>query len=71
MYGSSQTTYDTFRSYSLHPVKLIQMIYPEFFGEKYQAMGANYSSEMDIELYLGIFVLFGSNVRNYKIMEKI
>lgn len=56
-YGSSQTSYDTFSSFSLHPIKLIQMIYPEFFGEKYQAMGVNYSSEMDIEIYLGIFVL--------------
>lgn len=57
-YGSSQTSYDTFRSFSMHPIKLIEMIYPEFFGEKYQAMGVNYSSEMDIEVYLGIFVLF-------------
>lgn len=69
-YGSSQTTYDTFRSYSLHPVKLIQMIYPEFFGEKYQAMGANYSSEMDIELYLGIFVLFAAMYAIVKLWKK-
>ena len=70
VYGSSQTTYDTFRSYSLHPVKLIQMIYPEFFGEKYQAMGANYSSEMDIELYLGIFVLFAAMFAIIKLWKK-
>ncbi len=56
-YGSSQTSYETFSSYSIHPVKIIQMVIPRFFGEIYQPLGSNYSSEMDIEIYLGIFVL--------------
>ena len=40
------------------------------FGEKYQAMGANYSSEMDIELYLGIFVLFAAMFAIIKLWKK-
>ena len=57
-YGSAGTSFDTFSTYSIHPVKLIQMIIPRFFGDIYQPLGNYYSSEMDIELYLGIFVLF-------------
>ena len=57
VYGSAGTSFDTFSTYSIHPVKLIQMIIPRFFGDIYQPLGNYYSSEMDIELYLGIFVL--------------
>lgn len=56
-YGSSATPYETFSSYSVHPIKIIQMIIPKFFGDVYHGMGIYYSSEMDIEMYLGIFVL--------------
>ncbi len=56
-YGSSAISYETFSSYSVHPIKIIQMIIPKFFGDVYQSMGRYYSSEMDIEMYLGIFVL--------------
>lgn len=56
-YGSSAISYETFSSYSVHPIKIIQMIIPKFFGDIYQGMGRYYSSEMDIEMYLGIFVL--------------
>ncbi len=56
-YGSAGTSFDTFSTYSIHPVKLIQMVIPRFFGDIYQPLGNYYSSEMDIELYLGIFVL--------------
>lgn len=55
--GTTNPTFETFCSYSLHPIKLIQMIFPRFFSNIYQAFGIQYSSEMDIELYLGIFVL--------------
>lgn len=57
-YGSSGIGWDTFASYSMHPIKLLQMIYPTFFGDVYQAMGPMHSSEYDIEIYLGIFILF-------------
>ncbi len=57
VYGSAGTSYNTFSTYSIHPVKLIQMIIPRFFGDIYQPLGSYYSSEVDIEIYLGIFVL--------------
>lgn len=56
-HGSSSISFGTFCSFSVHPVKLIQMILPDFFGERYMPLGIFHSSEMDIELYLGIFVL--------------
>lgn len=56
-YGSSSTSYGVFAGWSVHPIKLIQMIIPQFFGEYDMPLGSAYSSEHDIELYLGIFVL--------------
>ncbi|MCM1244891.1 MAG: YfhO family protein [Roseburia sp.] len=56
-YGSSATSYGVFIGWSVHPIKLIQMIIPCFFGEYDMPLGTAYSSEHDIELYLGIFVL--------------
>lgn len=56
-YGSSGITYDTFNTFSIHPVKLIQMVIPRFFGNILQPLGPYYSSELDIEMYLGILVL--------------
>lgn len=56
-YGSSGISWDTFASYSMHPIKLLQMVYPTFFGDVAQAMGPAHSSEFDIEIYLGIFIL--------------
>ncbi len=57
-FGSSNTSFETFCSWSIHPIKLLQMVFPKIFGEIYQAFGYMYSSEMDIELYLGILILF-------------
>lgn len=56
-YGSSSTSYAVFTDWSLHPIKALQMIFPKIFGNIYQAFGNKYSSEMDIEIYLGIAVL--------------
>lgn len=56
-YGSSGIDFDTFNTFSIHPVKLIQMVIPRFFGNILQPLGIYYSSELDIEMYLGIFVL--------------
>ncbi len=56
---------DVFESYSISPIKLIQTIFPRFWGEDnfLQPLGLEYSSEMDIELFLGhmvvLFVLGG------------
>lgn len=67
-FGFSQTSYDTFASYSMSPIKLIQMIVPEFFGNHIQAFGPMYSSENDIEIYIGIFVLI---LAIYIVIKKI
>ncbi len=56
--GSSNMTEDMFRSYSIHFIKLLQMLFPYIFGENIvQSFGGYVSSEMDIELFLGHFVL--------------
>jgi len=55
--GSAGTSYDTFVSFSIHPIKLIQMIFPEFFGRDiYSALGSQYSSGIDIDIFLGYMV---------------
>lgn len=56
--GSTKISYEYFSSYSIHFIKLIQMLFPNFFGEEYQFLGSYYSSEMDIELFIGVFLLF-------------
>lgn len=59
--GSAGTDYNTFLSFSIHPMKIIMMIFPKFFGESgyIQPLGAFSSSEFDIEIFLGfpIFIL--------------
>ena len=64
--GAVQSTYETFVSYSIHPIKLIEMIFPKAFGANnyHQAFGPYFSSEMDIEIFLGlgIFALILSGI---------
>lgn len=56
--GASETTYETFLSYSIHPIKIIMMLFPNMFGtDVYQPIGGSYSSEMDIEIFLGVGIL--------------
>lgn len=56
--GTSGNPFENFISYSVHPAKLLQMAFPYIFGDNvYQAFGTGNSSEMDIELFLGFFVL--------------
>ncbi len=56
--GSGDISYDYFASYSIHPIKIIMMLFPNLFGtEVMQPLGANYSSEMDIEIFLGVGIL--------------
>lgn len=66
--GTMHTDYDTFVSYSIHPIKLIEMVFPKFFGGQiYQAFGPQYSSEVDIEIFLGyiVFLLIIAGVAFY------
>lgn len=50
-------TYEYFLSLSLHPIKLLQMLFPQFFGDINYSIGLHYSSGMDIELYMGPVVI--------------
>lgn len=66
--GASETPFDVFKSYSIHPIKIIMMLFPNMFGsEVYMPLGGYYSSEMDIEIFLGVgillFILFA--LKNY------
>ncbi len=66
--GAGETTFQTFSSYSIHPIKIIMMLFPNAFGDNiYESLGSFYSSGFDIELYLGIgvllFILFA--LKNY------
>lgn len=56
--GSAETSYDTFCSWSIHPIKLIMMLFPEIFGKGniMEPIGTGYSSELDIEIFLGVVV---------------
>lgn len=58
--GSAASSYEFFSSFSLSPIKLVMMIFPEFFGKGnvYQPLTTAYSSEMDIELFLGTALFF-------------
>lgn len=57
-FGIEPYSFDSFKSYSIHAVKLLQMALPYIFGDNInQALGPAVSSEMDIELFLGLFVL--------------
>ncbi len=56
--GSVASDMSVFTSYSIHPVKLIQMVFPRYFnGNIFQALGIYNSSEMDIEIFLGYGIL--------------
>lgn len=51
----SKMEYNSFISYSLHPITFISMLFPEIFGENIHAalLQFNASSGMDIELLIG------------------
>lgn len=56
--GTEANSFENFKSYSIHFVKLLQMAFPYIFGDNInQAISPACSSEMDIELFLGFFVL--------------
>lgn len=56
--ASTTTSYYFFESYTIHFVKLLMMVFPKIFSNNYfYAFGIENSSGLDIEIYLGIFVL--------------
>jgi hypothetical protein len=55
--GAAKNPFYNFLAYSIHPVKLILMIFPRFFWEAiFEPYGPMNSSGFDIELYIGIIV---------------
>jgi len=55
--GQTTSTTEYLRSWSIHYVKLFMMAFPKLFGEDtLMPYGNLFSSEMDIEIYLGFFV---------------
>lgn len=62
--GAVGSSFDYAESYSIHFIKLLMMLFPKIFGnDVYQHFGPRFSSEMDIEIFLGVivflFILFG------------
>ena len=56
--GTSGMLYEVFSSYSIHFIKLLQMLFPFIFGDDiYGSFGPYLSSGLDIELFLGHFIL--------------
>lgn len=71
--GTSTINFDYFSSYSIHFMKIVQMIFPEFFiNDVHQAFGPTYSSEMDIEIFLGtvVFIVIVYGIINYRKIDK-
>lgn len=73
IYAQNNDTYEFFLYLSLHPVKLIQMIFPQFFGNVYSAIGSQYSSGIDIEIYMGpvIAVMILAGIKIYRREKRI
>ncbi|MBR3017220.1 MAG: YfhO family protein [Clostridia bacterium] len=72
--ATGSISYAYFTSFSIHPVKLLQMIFPEVFGgEIFYSFEILGSSGMDIEIFLGhmvfLLVLVGAlhMIRNFRI----
>lgn len=56
-YDKTIEEYQNFIGFSLHPIKLLQMIFPKIFIDEFSFLGAQYSSELDIELYMGPVII--------------
>jgi len=76
--GAGQTSYDTFITWSINPIKSLMMVFPHIFGsDVYESFGNLNSSEMDIEIFLGvgmfIFILFAAiyYFKNYRVRVSI
>lgn len=66
--GAVENTFQNFKSYSINFYKLLQMVFPNIFGDVYSACGAENSSGLDIELYLGVgvFILIAFTIIHYR-----
>lgn len=55
--GKSQSALEYIKSFSIHYIKLFMMVFPKLFGEDdLMPFGMYYSSEYDIEIFLGFLV---------------
>lgn len=50
---SRKIPFESFTSYSIHPLKLLIMFFPNMLSDVYCGFGDSFSSGMDIELFLG------------------
>lgn len=58
MGGKTQSSVDFLKAWSIHYIKLFMMAFPQLFGEEdLMPYGNIFSSEFDIEIFLGFFVL--------------
>lgn len=56
--GAGETTFEIFKSFSMHPMKLLMMLFPKAYGENvYDSISNMGSSGLDIEIFLGSLVL--------------
>lgn len=55
--GAKDTSFEVFKSYSLHPLRYIMMLYPQMFeNQPWENTVQLESSGFDIEIFLGTFV---------------
>lgn len=50
---NKKISFASFTSYSVHPLKLLMMFFPNLLNNIYTSFGSSFSSEIDIELFLG------------------
>lgn len=62
--GSAAPGYDTFASFSVHPIKLFGMFFSDIFDHQIMSFGTQNSSDIDFDLIIGsvlmLFVIFGA-----------
>lgn len=62
--GASNMSWEAFQQYSIHPIKILMVLFPQAFGNIISSMGISNSSEMDIEVFMGativLLILFGA-----------
>lgn len=56
-YASSEIGMNYFKSYSIAFRKLLIMLFPEMYGDVYQSFGGYFSSEFDVEIFIGVIAL--------------
>lgn len=74
-YGASETSFETFKSYSVNPIKVLMMLCPKMFCEDPNATLLQLgSSEIQVELFLGtvtfslIIYSLIKHIRDYRVI---